>query len=306
MVTGLVVRRRPHPRTAKVARGETTDRAPVSGRCRREPRAGRRAPPAFEEDGEPDRALKQRPHRKQFQEGRHRVGPGEREGDDRDDEVPDAAVLAQRPRAEYAQADEPEYQEGKLKDDHDPQQHGGDERVIRARLDEVEKDRAVVVRQPTHCAREDDPITEGETSGAESHRNGDEAEHLSLHPSFEGGGEKGPDLPEDHGRCEHDSGVQADGQRDRERLGDAECDQAPMAGRQWLLEPSEEARMEGVGDDGRDGKRPDHDEEPSPQLVQMLCERRLFAVGKAARQPAHREASRTRGRSAAKRVQSVV
>src|SRR5262249_9085424 len=66
---------------------------------------------AFEKDGEPDRALEQRPHRKQLQECRHRVRPRKCERDDRDDEVSDAAVLAQRPGVEDAQADEPDHHE---------------------------------------------------------------------------------------------------------------------------------------------------------------------------------------------------
>jgi hypothetical protein len=47
-------------------------------------RSGSKAP-AFEEGGEPDRALEERPHRKKLEECRHRVRPWKRESDDGDD-----------------------------------------------------------------------------------------------------------------------------------------------------------------------------------------------------------------------------
>src|SRR3954454_14198810 len=65
-------------------------------------RRGRRAL-TFEQDREPDRALEQRPHRQQLEEGRHRIGTGKRESDDGDDEIPGAAMVAQRPRTEDAE-----------------------------------------------------------------------------------------------------------------------------------------------------------------------------------------------------------
>ena len=43
-----------------------------------------------------------------------------------------------------------------------------------------------------------------------------------------------------------------------------------MSGRQRPVQPNEELRMEGVRGDRGDGKRPEHDEEAFPQLVQML------------------------------------
>src|SRR5262249_7197913 len=66
---------------------------------------------AFEEDGEPDRPLEQRPHRKQLQECRHGVRSRKGECDNCDDEVPDAAVSSKRARADDAQTDEPDYHE---------------------------------------------------------------------------------------------------------------------------------------------------------------------------------------------------
>ncbi len=49
-------------------------------------------------------------------------------------------------------------------------------------------------------------------------------------------------------------------------------------------------------------ERPEDDEEPAAQLVEMLDERRLLAVPKATRQAAHTVARRSRARSAAERV----
>ncbi len=60
--------------------------------------------------------------------------------------------------------------------------------------------------------------------------------------------------------------------------------------------------MEGVRDDGRDGKCADCDEEPSPQLVQVLGQRCLLAMSKAAGQPTHGEARSSRAWSGATRT----
>jgi len=53
-----------------------------------------------------------------------------------------------------------------------------------------------------------------------------------------------------------------------------------MTGRQRPVQPGEQPRMEGERGNGRDGKRAERYEEASPQLVQMLGKRRLFARGR--------------------------
>jgi hypothetical protein len=65
--------------------------------------------PVFVEQCEPDRSLEERPHRNELEEGRHTVGTGKRERDDRDDEVPDATVLAKHAGVDDAEGDEAEH-----------------------------------------------------------------------------------------------------------------------------------------------------------------------------------------------------
>jgi hypothetical protein len=73
-----------------------------------------------------------------------------------------------------------------------------------------------------------------------------------------------------------------------------ESEQLAVAGRQRPVQPAEEPRMEAVRDDRRDGERTEYDKEASSQLVEMLGDRRFFAVTETARQPALGAASRSR------------
>src|SRR5438105_3253941 len=265
---------------------------------------GDRLPP-LEEDSEPDRALEQRPHREQLEERRHGIRAGKRKRDDGDDEVPDAAVLAQRARAEDAEADEPEDDEGQLEDDDDSEEDSGDERVVRARLDEMGEVRVVVIRQPMDRAREQHEVAEREAGRAERDGERGKPEDLPLRARLERGSEERPELPEDHRRRQDEARVQADGDGDGERLRDAGREQVAMSRRQRPVQPVEQTRVEREGHDRRHRDGADDDEQPPAQLFEVLPERRLLAVPKATRQTAHTSARRSRARSAGEPVRRL-
>ena len=90
---------------------------------------------------------------------------------------------------------------------------------------------------------------------------GGEPEGPALGPRIDGRCEERPDLPEDHGRGEDESGVEAHRERDRERLGDAERGEMAMPWRQRASEPVEDAVVDDVRGDRPHCDRPDrHDD----------------------------------------------
>ena len=248
--------------------------------------SGRRAA-ALDEHREPDRGLEDDPHRQQLERRRHRVGPRQAERDEGDDEVAPAPVPAQRVRGQDPHPHEPEHDHRQLEDPDDREQHRGRERevVTRADLDPVE--RVVVVREEMQRIRQHDPVAEREPADRERAREQHHQHGRALRALVEGGREEGPELPEQDGQADHDGRVDADHERGHERLGDAEGDQLPLVRRQGALEPADQVRVEGERDRGRDRERDEHDDDPRAELVEMLDQRRLFAVAKAPREAPH-------------------
>ena len=113
----------------------------------------------------------------------------------------------------------------------------------------------------------------------------------------EGRREEEPELPEDDRQREHEAGVDADHDGDRERLRHSERHGRLVVGRQRAVQPVEKVRVEEVGEDRPDGDRAEHDEEPAAQLLEVLAESRLLGVAETARKPRHVLARRSRARA---------
>src|SRR4029077_5385680 len=99
-----------------------------------------------------------------------------------------------------------------------------------------------------------------------------------------------PRLPDDHGQRDDEAGVEAQPHRGHERLADRERGPPPVPLRQRRGEEPDQVAVKDVRDDEPDEDRADADEEPLPQLLEMLDERRLLTVPEATR-----ETDRTHG-----------
>src|SRR4051794_25430752 len=196
-------------------------------------------------------------------------------------------MLAQGSRAENAQRDEPTHDERRLEDEHDSDEHGHDEAVVRGGADQLVELRDVVVREEVNGARQEDPVAESHACRREEDGAGGEDEHLAFRRGVEGRGEKEPELPENDRQRQHEAGVDADHDGDRERLRHSERHGRLVVGRQRAVQPVEKVRVEEVGEDRPDGDRAEHDEEPAAELLEVLAERRLLGVAETARKPRH-------------------
>jgi hypothetical protein len=217
---------------------------------------------SFVKHREPDRRFEQQQHRYQLEERRHEVGPGESERDRRGDEVAESSLLPQRPRAEDADCDESEDYERRLEDQDDPDEDRDDEVVVRLRLDQRPEMCVVVVREEVDRARQENLVPERNARCSEQDRARDEAEDLPLGFHLDGRREEAPQLPEHDREGEDEPRVDADGDRRRERLCDAER-HGPDVPRQRVVEPVEHVVVEDVRDDRPDADGADHHEEPT-------------------------------------------
>ena len=96
------------------------------------------------------------------------------------------------------------------------------------------------------------------------------------------------------GSATQEARVDREPQRGHERLADRQRRQPAVALRQLQLEPVDQVPVEDVRDDEADEQRAEADEQPLPQLLEMLDERRLLAVPESARwADAHRIGYRT-------------
>src|SRR5262249_19199970 len=146
-------------------------------------------------------------------------------------------------------------------------------------------------------ARQQNPVAERHSGGAERDREEREAQHSSLARRIDGGSEEQPDLPDDHRQSEYEAGVEGNRDRHRERPRDAKRKERAVGGRQRLVQPREDMVVEDVGEDRAEDDRSDHHEEPAAQLLEVLAERRLLGMAETARKLRHVLVRRSRARA---------
>ncbi len=103
----------------------------------------------------------------------------------------------------------------------------------------------------------------------------------ALRLLVDGGREERPHLPEEDRQDDRDRGVEADLERRRERLRHAERDERLVVGEQ-AHQPLDQLVVEHEGERERGHDRDDADEEPVPELRQVLDEGRFLVVARGA------------------------
>ena len=101
------------------------------------------------------------------------------------------------------------------------------------------------------------------------------------------GREEPPELPEQDRQREDDRAHQAELHDREERLRNAERDRLADVFRQRPVQPVQQSVVDRIGRDEADDEGAETDEEPLPQLFEVLDQRRLLAVLQAARKTLH-------------------
>ena len=243
-------------------------------------------PAPLHHNREPDRELEEYEERHGLERERDRVDSWQQHGRQNDEEDPDPAVPAQPVGGQDAEADERQDEDRQLEHEAHPEQDHRDEAVVVARPDLNVVELAVVVRQEREAARQEDEVAEGRPHGEETRSEQDEDRDHPLRVLLERGSEKAPELVEHDRQRDGDARVEADLDRGEERLRDAERDERLVV-RERLREPAEDPLLKGERDRERDGDRAERDEQPRPELAEVLDEGRLFAVCEAPGKPGH-------------------
>ena len=298
-----LLRRRPRRRRRGRPRISCSSAPPAwprsrGGTCPRElgrPGLACLAPARLEEGGEPDREHVEHDERDDREDRRHRIDAREDHPDHDHHEHADPPGPPQHRCSHDPQPDEPEHEHGHLECQRHSDQDEADEAVVVLGAEQDLEVRRVVVRQEVDRGRQHHPVAEGEPAQPEDGGEGDEHRHRALVVLRESRGEEGPDLPEDDRHGDQQRRPEADPDRRGEGFDRAEGGRLPEVVRQRPVQPVEDVAVEDVGDDERDEDRSEHDEQPRPQLAQVLDERRLLAVAEPPRGEPHRASSRAAG-----------
>jgi hypothetical protein len=225
-----------------------------------------------EGSGEQEAGLEQDDQRHHLDQHADRVRPREEHREDRQCEVGVAPVGRQLLRGDDAEPGDGQDPDRQLEEKAHHPERQGEEAVVVARPHLDVELRVVEVQEELGGGRQDDEVAEDDPGDEQNRHQDQERDNHPPLPVRQGGEDEGVGLIEDHRQRDNQRRVGRDRHGGGERLGDAEGDRVPIAGKRGVGDVEQvvvlpEAEREGHHEGGY------RDDDPRAELVEVFDER---------------------------------